>query len=503
MFVELITMLPGDEEPIARWELQLAMSNVQQTFAARWDELSRRIVEEQNRDRHVQPEVFLCLREPEIGSNYGRLRELFDMAHGHIRGAPLYLVISSTIGQAGTLVEEESTLNLWFETVERNATDLIQFPLPHYQHRRPVHVNGLSKKADESRRRQTFIEQLIHQEALSHWENNAPLWPWRQVSLPIPTENDPLWSLFSAAHEVQDFNKIFLVGPEGQSRTMLEDKLKQTKASHPHRNKRLPRQIVIPWLEELTPDFRQFCTEQGLSIAPMFSGACEIRFFLQRLNEHAAGYASTEAMVRTVERKREHEVFAPHERRHSPSLLLTSAFHQDDQGHFSAVRKEISDIVRLAWQASVTPITHNAVDVGRLRYVLSSANTPRHLTVWLHLGHGGEDGGLREYSQSFRDAAEWLACFSGLPEKRSLSLAFFSACHSVAIAQRFVEAGAGVAIGFERKVDPATCQQISVPVIHAAWKTNGNQVAILEAFRRAVAVPTSGIRQAKPWAFHA
>lgn len=503
MLVELVTMRPGDEEPIAQWQLQLTTSDVQQTYAERWDTLSRKIVEEQDRAQYVQPEVFLCLREPAIGSNYRRLQELFDTAHAYIRGAPLYLAISSTIGQAGTLVEEERTLNLWFEMVERNVTDLIQLPLPHYQQRKPVQVDKLSQKADESRDRQAFIEQMLHQEVRAKWEDGQPLWPWRQISLPIPTENDPLWSVYSAAYERQDFNRIFLIGPDGQSQTLLEDELKKVKAGYSHKIKLLPRQVVIPWLEELAPEFKQFCVAQGLAIAPLFSGPCEIRFFLQRLNEHAAERTLAEDAVRRVERRRENEVFDPYELRRSPSLLLTSAFHQDDEGHFSTVRKEISEIVRLAWQGSATPITHNAVDVERLRYVLSSANTPRHLTIWLHLGHGERGGSLREYSQEFREAAEWLACFSGLPEKRSLALAFFSACHSVEIAQRFAEAGAGVAIGFENKVDPATCQQISVPVTHAAWKTNGDQIAILDAFRRAVAVPTLGIRRAQPVAFHA
>jgi hypothetical protein len=279
--------------------------------------------------------------------------------------------------------------------------------------------------------------------------------------------------------------------------------VEKIKISHPHKNKRLPRQIVIPWLEELTPDFRQFCAARDLAITPLFNGPCEIRFFLQRMNEHAMEHTSAEIAVRVVERKRENEVFSPYELNHSPSMMLTSSFHQSDQVHFSVARKEINEIVRLTWQGSSTPITHNAIDVERLRHVLLSASTPRHLTVWLHMGHGEKGGCLREYSQSFREAAEWLACFGGASEKRSLALVFFSACHSIEIAQRFAEAGVGVAIGFENKVDPATCQQISVPVIHAAWKTNGSRGAILDAFRRSVAAPTLGIRQAKPLAFHA
>lgn len=503
MFVELVTMLPGDGEPIDQWNLHLIASNVQQMYTARWEQLSDKIVAAQNRAQHVQPEVFLCLREPEIGSNYSRLLDLFDMAHGHIRGAPLYLVISSSIGQVGTLIEEERTLNLWFEMVERNVTDLIQFPLPHYQHRKPVQADRLNQRADECRHRQTIIEQLLHQEALSRRDNGEGLWPWRQVSLPIPTENDPLWSTFSSTLTSQNSHTVFVIGPDGQSRTLLEDKLKIIKMRHSHKNRRAPLQVVVPWLEDLSPDFKQFCEAQNLAIMPLYVGPCEIRFFLQRLNGVVAEHTAAEVIVRTVERKRENEVFDPYDLKHRPSLLLTSAFHQGDQEHFSAVRKEISEIVRLAWQGSTLPITHNAIDVERLRHMLSSAHIPRHLTIWLHLGHGERGGNLREYNQSMREATEWLSCFSGLPKKRSLALAFFSSCHSGEIAQRFAEAGVGVAIGFENKVDPATCQQISVPVIHAAWKTNGDQFAILDAFRRSIAAPTPGIRQAKPLAFHA
>lgn len=502
MFVELITMLPGEGEPIDQWNLQLIASNVQQAYSARWDQLSSKVVEAQNRANHVQPEVFLCLREPEIGSNYSRLQDLFDTAHGHIRGAPLYLVISSTIGQAGTLVEEERTLNLWFEKVERNVTDLIQFPLPHYQDRKPIQADRLNRRADESRHKQTIIKQLLHQEALFKRDNDEALWPWRQVSLPISTESDPLWATFSVAPEGGDSNTVFVVGPDGQSSILMEDELKTIKTRHSHKNRLVPQRVVVPWLEDLSPDFRQFCADQNLAIMPLYIGPCEIRFFLQRLNGRSTEQMSAEVTVHKVERKREHEIFDPYDFKHSPSLLLTSAFHQGDQGHFSAVRKEISEIARLAWQHPATPITHNAIDVERLRHMLLSAHMPRHLMIWLHLGHGERGGKLREYSQSMREAAEWLACFSGLSERRSLALAFFSACHSVEIARRFAEAGVGVAIGFENKADPATCQQISVPVIHAAWKTNGNPIAILDAFRRAIAASTLGIRQAKPLAFY-
>jgi hypothetical protein len=502
MFIELLAMLPGDEEPIDRWEIQLGATNPQQSFAPAWDQLSRKIVEQQDRSYHVQPEIFLCLREPEIGSNYGRLRELFDTAHGYIRGAPLYLVISSTIGQTGTLVEEKRTLNLWFETVERNVTDLIQFPLPHYQHRKPVPAGRLSQKGDESRHRQAFIKRLLHDETLSHSDSCQSSWPWRHISLPISIENNSLWSVYSASHESENFNRVFVVGPDGQSRTLLEGELAKTKARYSLPSKTQPKQIIVPWREELRPDFKQFCRAESLPIAPLFGGPCEIRFLLQRLNEHAAKHMSTDDPTRSVERRSENEVFAPYERKQAPSLLLTSAFHQHDEGHFSAVRKEISEIVRLAMQDSAMPITHNAINLDGLHQVLSSANMPHQLTVWLYLGHGKKGGGLREYNHSFRDAAEWLTCFSGLADKRSLALVFFSACHSTDIAQLFAKAGVGVAIGFENKVDQATCHQVSVPVIHAAWKTNGNREAILEAFRRTVAAPTLGVRQAKPLAFH-
>jgi len=501
MHIELVTMLPGDEDPIDRWDLQLTASNEQQAFAAQWEKLSRKIVEEQSRSYHVQPEIFLCLREPEIGSNYARLLELFDTAHRYIRGAPLYLVISSTIGQAGTLVEEPRTLNRWFEVVERNVTDLIQFQLPHYQQRQSVQADKLSQKTDESRHRQTFLEWLLHEESLRKLETGQPRWPWRQISLPIRTENHQLWSEFSVEQDSQNFNLAFIVGPDGQSPTLLEDELKGIQSNYQHK-KRQPRQIVIPWVEKLAPEFEEFCVTQDLTIMPVFSWPCEIRFCLQRLNQHSMADTSAEVAVRAVLRKPENEIFAPYEITNRPALLLTSTFHHSDPGHFSASRQEISEVVRLAWQGSTRPTTHNAVNVKRLHEVLSSASTPLNLTVWLHLGHGEKIGGLREYDNSLRQAADWLACFSGLPERRSLALVVFSACHSIEIAQRFAEAGVGVAIGFENKVDQTTCQQISVPVIHAAWKTNGDPVAILDAFKRTLAAATLGIKRARPLAFH-
>jgi hypothetical protein len=75
---------------------------------------------------------------------------------------------------------------------------------------------------------------------------------------------------------------------------------------------------------------------------------------------------------------------------------------------------------------------------------------------------------------------KWLQCFRG--RRLALPLALFLTCYSADVARIFAQAGAGVAIGFEGRVDSDKCRILADQILQSVLAKGWGQRAILEGF---------------------
>jgi len=182
--------------------------------------------------------------------------------------------------------------------------------------------------------------------------------------------------------------------------------------------------------------------------------------------------------------------------RRRPHLLITSAFHPDNHepNCLDAV-KDVGIIARAA-PADAECYVHPYFRAADLPDLLK--RMPE-LTAWLHLGHGDE-AGLKDIAGELIKLDEWLARLQHADMR--LPLVFLSVCESAPVARKFVEAGVGVAVGFEKEVLPEMCRTLAVPVISAALNSAGNRRAILEAYNEVFKRDPAGATLFKPKAFY-
>lgn len=489
MRVEVLVIQRGDGHPLYHWHSE--SRRVQDLQAQKkWEEACLTIVRKQHEHGGLQPEAFLCLRDNSVvGYDYDLIRSWLGAAHNFIWAAHLYVVLDTNAGLSEeTRATELDSIDAWFTAIERNGvTDVIQCDL-RVNEPDPLNAQEIASALDRISHRNQITQPLLHQQT-------RPI-PWRCIFYPSANGDNPLLAEYVASKKDSDTQHVILV-LAGVASNDLSGFLR-------HKLKKSSNRIqVVAVLDPISrKDVERACDSLKLPNPVKvlhFGGLCELRFFLQQLN------AYTEA-VQVLHRSDERiiqvspfaePVFQSHDGRAMPSLLLTNSFHADQESSDCIaagldIGKVMREVPRTAWRG-----THHAVDLVQLTTMLSSDRVPDNLTTWLHLGHGIKKG-LQEYTlpRYYRSPEEWLRCFGG--RKRSLALAFFSTCYSFEIAELFARAGAGVAIGFARPVDPDTCRILSAPVIRAALYSNGSPQAILEAFRQAMAY---GRLKAEPKAF--
>lgn len=236
------------------------------------------------------------------------------------------------------------------------------------------------------------------------------------------------------------------------------------------------------------------CAEHELS-RPLRLGLIELRAFVLVLNRHVPfnrgllpehGALSEDAMP-VAPRVRARFLSS----RRSPTVLVTSAFRPhtrlsresaDDVGY---VVRAIPRQVVFHIDPAVTPL-RLAAAIQRCAAARALAGAPPGESdgphVWIHGGHGSEDGELLSGRVAV-DTEAWLDCF-GEGQVR-LALAIFLSCHSSEVARTFAEAGAGVAVGFDNNVWTLGCRQFAGRLLRKALEGRLNRDTILGAFRQA------------------
>ena len=483
--VEILVIPPGGREPIYRWpgNGKPAGGLPAQTD---WRELSLAIVDS-HADRpdraRSQPSVLVCLRaNGVVGFGWNELRDLLSDAHRHIWGAHIYVVLDLDAGESeSTRAEQPASVDKWFEVLESDGvTDLIQFN--GVANDGPIDVARLAAELDRVDRRVSTTRELLHGISYSL--------PWYCKCFPPDYGSHPLINDYVDRKPARPHNRVLVLSDDaavGVVKKRLRDSFEGRQVVA----------VVDPCQQAKVTQRLREVEQDGAVKVLGFARTSELRFFLQQLTAHAFAIQPESSDNRVVEVSlSEPRFFDAYNLSAKPSILLTNSFHASkDKRACVAAGLDVGEIMqgvpRTAWRGA-----HRAVDIPGFRHVLSSGDVPKHLTAWLHLGHGYKNGSLEEYARVPRTPAEWLRCFRD--GGWGVALAFFSSCYSLEAARLFAEAGAGVAIGFARSVDPETCRILSAPVIRAALRSNGSPPAILDAFRKALA---HGRLKAEPRAF--
>ena len=454
----------------------------------KWREVALDLPRHAMAGRFTTIEVFLCLRGEPLREllNFRAIVEVISAARASTWGASVYVVVDNSKDYRGELIDHVDTFRSWFEEVYKaGATDVLQANITlidsALEGDRAKALLNLQSSASSSRLRQATIR---------------PISQWRSLL----RKEDVFLHRFLGAFETYSETSLPL-SLDGNLMTIFED-------SSPTTQRRLIDKALISCRQgrhlvamrhpsQPSAYLRQLKDSSRLDVVG-YRGSFELAYLLQLLN--------TRRRQREVQQrgKQRHvalnplPVFQAPEPSAQPTLLLTSSFDpRADEENCLLAAREAGQATR-AKPGHTAYLVHPSVTCQNLPDLLESLPAP--LTVWLHLGHGDKRMGLAEAS-GFQAPKRWLECFSAYGS--SLSLVIFSTCESSAIARRFAQAGAGVAIGFDKEVPSEACEFLTSEVVGAALNFNGDCQAILQAFHIGCAkLEARGYKGLGPVAFY-
>jgi hypothetical protein len=241
--------------------------------------------------------------------------------------------------------------------------------------------------------------------------------------------------------------------------------------------------------------FENYCRERNLGTPVVTAGDFELWYLLLRLNADAT-------MQRTAPNDSVHTVplsktprLRPLVSRGVPVVLVTIAFDSNEEAQWFEAARDVGEFLRVSPHAMEYHV-ELFVNPQRLNGIVNALPV---LDGWIHMGHCSADSGLWLPDDGDVVADRWTQCFHG----RELRVAIFLTCDSHQIARHFAEQGAGVAIGFEGKVDSTMARQVAMGLLNMI-RVDVNRGSMLEAFRSGEAWYGSagGMQDARPRAYH-
>lgn len=435
-------------------------------------------------------EVFLCLRSELLTDlvNYKAIKDAISAARASSWGASIYVVVDNRRYSRDDLINHVFTFRNWFEEIYKaGATDVI-------------HANiALLDSPSEADRAQALLN--IQSSASNSRLRQMALWPVAQWRCLLRKEDVFLHSFLSAFGTYSEASLPRSLS--GNLLTIIEDSSASTQ-------KRLidkaliscpqGKQLVAVRYPAQPSSYVRDLKDLGRLEVVWYRGSFELAYMLQSLN---ARWRSHEVQKRGDVRKvtlDPQPLFQASGAASPPTLLLTSSFdpYSDEENCLIAAR-EAGQATRRK-PAHTDCLVQPSVTCQNLPDLLDSLAAP--LTAWLHLGHGDKHDGLGEaVGGTFQSPQRWLECFSAYGS--SLPLVVFSTCESTTIAQHFAQAGAAVAIGFDKEVPSEACEYLTSEVIGAALNFNGDCEAILQAFHTGCArLEARGFKGLGPVAFY-
>ncbi len=175
--------------------------------------------------------------------------------------------------------------------------------------------------------------------------------------------------------------------------------------------------------------------------------------------------------------------FTAKSEQNEPFLLISSSFDAtDDQRYLINASIQVARIKRMLPFGFNVQI-HPALNGEELEKLISHSHLKsKSLTVWVYIGHG-EKGKLQAAGPVREPTLYWLDRFTGY--QKELPLVIFCACYSAEIAHQFAASGVGVAIGFKNQIVAEHYQVMCEEIVPVAIRSNGDPLAIIEAYHRA------------------
>lgn len=489
MRVDVIAMTEKNTQPVIGWafrpdrkgELRAVYPNrSSQSPEKSWTDLALKINQRAVRGEHTPVEVFLYLRDglPASVYEYGTLGKIVAGALDHAWAGRLYVVwdslpVNSLERAFGTESARILLAKCFSAFLQGRVTDLIEINRWGRPPRQP--------NAEEERQilRGYAASSQKRWEALRAFAGDAP---WGYV---LRKDARTLEAFLSELVREGCFPPsgsshliIFDAAPEFGPKELL-DEFKRVNSTG--------RGLVAATPEGYSKDLYYQCERESQPLQVlMFNGVFEAAYALSQLNTAAKTEAgrdhfnvAPEVEIETVEVAGSPLFQAP-AKQSRPSLLITSAFHPgEESAHSAAAAREIGTMLRgLPFHLDL--VVHPCVTCESLPDLLESGG----FTAWVHLSHGNRACGLYEPQlKGYASPQRWLTCFTVY--KSSLKLVVFSSCESACVARLFAGAGVGVAVGFRSEVLVQATKIMVQKVVRAAVREDGDEEAILEAYRDA------------------
>lgn len=458
---------------------------------SKWVKLCRRIVEfARSRDARHDTEVFLCLLGDCNSASADRdsLSQLLSQARNHSWASRLFFATPRLLHLPDMLRAGRESWRLWLrQALADKVLDCLQID---YDSGRPKSILQLRRAANRASLRHEIL--AAYQSADGQWR--------------CVTENRLLRSLLSPLvlyDQAADPAAHVLIVTE---RSLPEDQVNEVEKLY-KAHQRPGRRFLVATLRGAKPETElddngrtedrspldELCARHELPEPLDLQGALELWYFLLRLNEGPPQLPSRAREVvanppapaeawRSYHRIRAvtpvgEPVFLPRDAAGGPAIAITSAFDPAELEQLLNAAQDVGEFVKLC-PIGARLLVEPAINLHRLFQVMERIPD---FDVWIHLGHGdGADGFEEAITGQYAPPDLWLQAFLG--RKFRLSLAMFLTCLSSPIAERFAQAGAGVAIGLQYEVESDKCRELAVDVLKAILVNGTSQEVILHGF---------------------
>jgi len=464
MAIRVVILRQGSPHILKQWDEEyISPLNLEQ-----WEKGSCLWPSSLLNDQTEPMEVYLCLDGETLASGYDApsVSRVIVQARKSMWGANIYVVVDSALlldGQKQFRASREK----WFEILlDSGVSDVLQWEVNRGKWERHSRTT-LNEAAARAEKRS---EEMITHE---------PTGLWKCLLHKLPdhgSEHESFLSpyLIRSVSQIGNDNCLVILNPNGDDHGLayLQDEVFATNPT----NKVMVG--VVDQVEEPSQKLKEICNQNGCD--PLwFHGLFEVHYFLQKLNE--ANQKDVEptnvATSVSVALPRTFKVHSPQELDgHVPTILVTHSFSESDESGCHVAANDFWQLTRNL-RGRVNIRVYPAVECVRLPHVLKEL---QRILVWMHIGHGDGEKGLKQAGGLFKTADDWLNGFAGY--EASLPLVVFASCRSAAIAERFASSGAGVTIGFVERVAKKVSVHLTSRVVEAALHSNGTREAILKGF---------------------
>jgi hypothetical protein len=475
MAIEVVVLQAGKDRLIHRWFESGASLN-----QLEWERTALEVARRAIYQPDFRVDIFLCLKADYLVSNFDHdlCRALSEKARAYGWGAKLYIAASADIDYKPHQREIIPYLVEWFDEIHHQqyrATDVVLAGFDRASMIEDYHLADLRRARDESVSRYDLMPGLIIPDEWHCWAASSNYQSWLADVFASDARN-----LILVVHAIKTSGKLL-----SQALQKAEEKIRE--------NPRRRFLLGVISRKEIPPALVALGNAHRIPVV-QFRGLIELRYFFLRLNR-LCGRQSAMLSDRVEAVPLDNQIFR-FANRHRPRLLLTSAFNPEH--HATNCLDAVNDVAEIVRHAPA----HAEYDVYPCLRATDFPNLLRRmpdLVAWVHLGHG-EESGLQDSDGNSIKIEEWFARLQH--HGVSLPLAFLSVCHSAATARRLAQAGIGVAIGFEGKVLPKACRDLSRQVVRAALDSNGSRRAILQEYNQQCS-QLEGLRFFRPKAYYA